>query len=57
MQLEEQVIQPEQQGIISPDEPEETPPSVFIPEPEPDTEPTYIPPPPPSTPSGGSGGY
>ena len=56
LQPEEQVIQPEQQRIILPDKPEETPPSVFIPEPEPDTEPTYIPPPPPSTPSGGSGG-
>ncbi len=59
IQPEEQVIQPEQQRIILPDEPEETPPPVVIPEPEE----TYIPPPtppPPSTSSGGggsSGGY
>jgi hypothetical protein len=56
IQPEQQRIQPEQQRTIPPDEPEETPPPVFIPEPEPDTEPTYVPPPPPSTPSGGSGG-
>ena len=61
LQPEEQVIQPEQQRIILPDEPEETPPPVVIPEPEPepDTEPTYIPPPPTRSRGGegSSGGY
>ena len=58
-QPKKKVTQPEQQRIILPDEPEETPPPVFIPEPEPDTEPTYVPPPPTRSRGGGesSGGY